>query len=157
MNDSIWVFVPITALLSVALVVVMAIVLRSRRHAQEREMLNRERMSALEKGINLPILEAPKNQSAPTALQSGLVCIAVGLGLAIFFNEVASQLIGIGVLVMLIGVANLVYWQLAGKKEWDARVQWQQSVGEAYLHYLAQLSAQLKSAPAGKGGLPDGQ
>lgn len=161
MENEVLVLIPIFALLSAAAVVIFAIVFRSRHHMQEREMLNRERMCALEKGINLPILETPKVASTGSALQGGLVCIAVGLGLSIFFYMIATKMMAIGVLVMLIGAANLVFWQLAGKKEWEARVQWQQSVGQAYLNYLAQLSAKVEAETAAvrlvKSGVTDGQ
>ncbi|QGX39986.1 DUF6249 domain-containing protein [Permianibacter aggregans] len=109
-----------------------------------RETLNKERLTALEKGVNLPILEAPKNATHKSALKTGIIMIAAGAGIALMSLEFTDKLVPIGLLVGLIGVGNIVYWFLEGKKEWQARVQWEQSVGEAYLTYLHELTASIK-------------
>lgn len=118
----------------------------SRLRMQEREMLNKERMGAMERGINVPLLEAPRQRRPHSALHSGLVMIAAGIGLGVMaFDGWDDTQWAIGLLVGLAGVAKLIYWQMAGKTEWQALMQQDKVVSEAYLTYLHELTNKIRN------------
>lgn len=131
--------------ISLATVAALAISHRTRYLMQQRDMLNKERLMALEKGVNLPLLEAPKNQQASSSLKTGMITLATGLGIGFMGYVKGGDVVwAAGVLIGLIGIAQLAYWHLGGRKEWEARVQWEQAVGESYLRYLHELTAKVQ-------------
>lgn len=146
LEDLIPIIIVPTLFICAAWVAGWAISHRTKYLMHARETLNKERLTALEKGVNLPILEAPKNATQKSALKTGIILIATGLGLAAMSVEFSDKLISLGALVGLIGAGYLVYWFLEGKKEWTARLQWEQNVGEAYLTYLHELTASVKKS-----------
>ena len=42
----------------------------------------------------------------------------------------------VGAMVMLAGAGNLLYWYMAGKREWEARMSSEQNISNAYVAYL---------------------
>jgi hypothetical protein len=121
----------------VAGVIAWAIANLSRLRMQERELLSRERMMAMEKGINLPLLESPRYRWSGSPLKSGLILVGVGLGLTILMLlNGRNNGIGVGAMVMLAGAGNLLYWYMAGKREWEARMSSEQNISNAYVAYL---------------------
>lgn len=127
--------------LSIGAVVAWAISNFVRMRMQEREMLSRERLTAMEKGINMPLLETPRSRSIGSPLRSGLVMIGVGIGVVIFAAlSQEYEGMGVGAIIALAGVGNLVYWHLAGKREWETRVASEQRVSEAYVSYISEMS-----------------
>lgn len=150
MDGGIWVaiLVPICSLIATAYVLVVAITNRNKLRTQERELLSKERLVAIEKGINLPIIEAPHSSSKRNPLQTGLFMLLVGLGLcpALYYaNDRSEGAWTFGFVVMLAGLANLIFWHMAGKQEWQSRLNAEKAVNDAYLSYLQQLSVTLKS------------
>ena len=128
-------------------VVAWAIANFSRVRMQEREMLNKERLVAMEKGINLPLLESPHFKWRGSPLRTGLVTFGVGIGLTIFM-ALSGRMngIGIGAMVTLAGAGNLLYWHLAGKREWETRLKAEQATSDAYVQYLSAMANKNKSA-----------
>ncbi|HEX4911389.1 MAG TPA: DUF6249 domain-containing protein [Permianibacter sp.] len=132
--------------LTVAFIVATAISHNSRIRMQERDMLNKERMSAMERGINTPLLEAPRPRRTQSSLNTGLTLIAIGIGLGFLaFDGWHDNDWAIGLTVALAGVAKLVYWQLAGKAEWQQHLQQEKVVSEAYLTYLHELTHKIRN------------
>ena len=132
--------------LTAAFIVATAISHNSRIRMQERDMLNKERMSAMERGINTPLLEAPRPRRSHSSLNTGLTLIAVGIGLGFLaFDGWHDNDWAIGLTVALAGVAKLVYWQLAGKAEWQQHLQQEKVVSEAYLTYLHELTHKIRN------------
>lgn len=129
-----------TIFICIAIVAVYAIMSRSRYLTHMRDSLNRERMTAMEKGINLPILEAPRHGEQKSSLKTGILVVAAGLGVSLLSIELTDKLLPIGMLVVLIGIGHLIYWFLEGKKEWQNRMQWERDVSDAYLKYLRELT-----------------
>ena len=132
--------------LTAAFIVATAISHNSRVRMQERDMLNKERMGAMERGINTPLLEAPRPRRTQSSLNTGLTLIAVGIGLGFLaFDGWHDNDWAIGLTVALAGVAKLVYWQLAGKAEWQQHLQQEKVVSEAYLTYLHELTNKIRN------------
>ena len=132
--------------LTAAFIVATAISHNSRVRMQERDMLNKERMGAMERGINTPLLEAPRPRRTQSSLNTGLTLIAVGIGLGFLaFDGWHDNDWAIGLTVALAGVAKLVYWQLAGKAEWQQHLQQEKVVSEAYLTYLHELTHKIRN------------
>jgi len=133
-------------ILTLGFVATLAINHFARLRMLEREMLNKERLGAMERGINVPLLEAPRQHRPHSALNAGLTMIGVGMGLGVLtFDGWNDQTWGVGLIVGLAGVAKLIYWQLAGRMEWQAHMQQDQVVSEAYLTYLRELTHKIKN------------
>ncbi len=114
---------------------------------QEREMLNKERIGAMERGINVPLLEAPRPNRLRPALNTGLTLLAIGIGVGVLlWDRGDDQTWAIGLTVALAGLAKLVYWQMAGKAEWQQHLQQDKVVSEAYLTYLHELTAKIRNS-----------
>lgn len=102
--------------------------LRRKKAQQHREMLHRERMLAIEKGIPLPELPLEDNGSAAThypnalpnaALGCGLIPVSLGLGVVVAFQfaripdlEVPTDLWAVGFLPLMVGSGCLTYYRL---------------------------------------------
>ncbi|MEO8134998.1 MAG: DUF6249 domain-containing protein [Betaproteobacteria bacterium] len=73
-----------------------------------------------EKGLPIPPDLFVDRPSADTtsSLHKGVILIAVGAGLTIFFLSTPSRqgLWGVGIIPLLIGVGYLIVWKLEGKK-----------------------------------------
>ena len=82
------------AVVATAVAVIHAVRLRHQRLLQEREMTHRERMAAIEKGLELPpvtAFEANSQQpAAGGALPAGLVLLLGGVGLFVAFRFVPT-------------------------------------------------------------------
>ena len=81
----------------------------------------------VEKGQPIPeALLSPKaaQQRKPSDLRTGVILIAVGLGLSIFFYALTDRsdanVWAIGVIPLLIGLGYVVAWKLEAKKQNDA-------------------------------------
>jgi len=110
---------PLGALVFLAFVIWILVKTASR----HRNVLSRERMTALERGMSLPP-EAFLNVQRPqprNSLKSGIVEIALGtgLGIAILICCPDSRLWGWGLVVIFVGLAHLIYWKIQGRREWE--------------------------------------
>lgn len=133
--------------ITLGVVATLAINHFSRVRMQEREMLNRERLGAMERGINVPLLEAPRMHRTRSSLNTGLTLLAVGIGVSVWlFDGWHDENWALGLTIALAGLAKLVYWQLAGKAEWQQHLQQDKVVSEAYLTYLHELTNKIRSA-----------
>ena len=117
MNED--VVIPVFALLGPVLymagplIMIVAVVYFGLRYARDkREFLSRERLAAIEKGLDMPLLDSPKPRPPRSPLRWAIITIAVGIGLALFlamFSRGAGISWGIGVLIALVGLAMLVH------------------------------------------------
>lgn len=138
------VIVPVV-FITMGLVLAYALQLFSRLRMQDRDLLNKERLSALEKGINMPFMDMPRAPKSGSSLKTGLLAVAVGIGISVFFYlQQEESAIGIGVIVLLAGAANLLYWHLNGKKEWEQNQNRERVIHEAQLNYLNEMTNKLK-------------
>lgn len=103
---------------------------------QRRELVHRERLAALEKGITLPPLEVETRRSAwnvqRTLLLAGLVWISLGLGIFVTLSvmlafrenaklEIPPGIQWLGLAPAAIGISHLIVYFAGKKQEHDAR------------------------------------
>ena len=120
------VFIPIVAIVMGISVALLAIWSEHKRKAQLLEQNHRERMHAIEKGIELPAIPAnlvggsngPSTSTAAKSLRSGIMLTLIG-ALLFFAIQTAGGTEGalFGLIPAAIGVANLVYAAILWQKE----------------------------------------
>jgi hypothetical protein len=120
------VFIPIVAIVMGIGIGMLAIWSEHKRKSQLLEQNHRERMHAIEKGIELPPLPAnlvgtsngPSTASAAKSLRSGIMLLLIGI-LLFFGIGVAGGKEGaiFGLIPAAVGVANLVYAAIQWEKE----------------------------------------
>jgi len=120
------VFIPIIAIVMGVGAGIVAIWSEHKRKAQLLEQNHRERMQAIEKGLELPPLPAnlvsggngPATASAAKSLRSGIMMVLIGGILYVAIDRVgASEAALFGLIPAAIGFANLVYAAIQWKKE----------------------------------------
>jgi hypothetical protein len=120
------VFIPIVAIVFGIGIGMLAIWSDHKRKSQILEQNHRERMHAIEKGIEMPPIptnlvstsNGPSTASAAKALRSGIMLTLIG---AILFISIASihEARGaiFGLIPAAVGIANLVYAAILWKRE----------------------------------------
>ena len=113
----------IVALLAVILIfgtpiiIVVAILMH---RSQRTRRIHQTVVALAEKGLPIPpelfVDKPPADNGSP--LNKGVILIAVGLGLTIFFLSVPGRHApwGVGMIPLLIGVGYLIVWKLEGRK-----------------------------------------
>ena len=124
------VFIPIVAIVMGIGVAIVSIWSEHKRKAQLLEQNHRERMHALEKGIELPPLppnlvglsNGPSTASAAKSLRSGVMLLLIGI-LLFFAIDTAGGREGalFGLIPAAVGIANLLYAAIQWKKEEAAK------------------------------------
>ena len=124
--EVIGVFIPIVAIVMGIGAGMMAIWSEHKRKSQLLEQNHRERMHAIEKGIELPPLppnlvgtgNGPATASAAKSLRSGIMLLLIGI-LLFFAIDVAGGREGalFGLIPAAIGIANVVYAAIQWNKE----------------------------------------
>jgi hypothetical protein len=111
-------FIPIiTIVLGVAIAIVW-IVSAHRQKVQRFEMRHRERMAAIDKGLDLPADPVEPEQVKKTGgLRSGLAGLLVGIVLYLSLRGVADEDVALfGLIPAAIGLANLVSYFIEGRR-----------------------------------------
>jgi preprotein translocase subunit YajC len=120
------VFIPIIAIVMGIGIGMLALWSDHKRKAQLLEQNHRERMHAIEKGLELPPLPGnlasagfgPATASAAKSLRSGIMLVLIGVILYVAIERVgASEAALFGLIPAAIGLANLVYAAIQWKKE----------------------------------------
>jgi hypothetical protein len=113
--------IPIISVTLGLTVAVVYIIGRYRRDALELEHRHRERMAAIDKGLDLPVepvklAEVPPRR--PRYLLRGLVWLAVGLAIVFGAREaLTSQAASFGWIPVAVGAAYLIFYFLEGRRE----------------------------------------
>jgi hypothetical protein len=122
-EDAIAVFIPIVAIImSLSIPIVFAIV-DYRRRRDIVEAHHKERMAAIERGMELPPLPESffrsfNNARKPSHLLGGLIWLFVGLGLFVALREVAGHDVAYFALIPIgVGLALLIYYAVEGRKQ----------------------------------------
>jgi cadmium resistance protein CadD (predicted permease) len=121
------IFIPIIAIIMGCTIAIVSIWGEHKRKSQVLEQHHRERMHAIEKGIELPPLpehllsdgEKPPSISTPAkSLRAGIMLVLVG-GLLYFAIERlgVEEVALFGLIPAAIGIANLVYAAIEWSKE----------------------------------------
>jgi hypothetical protein len=124
-EDAIFVFIPIVAIImSLSIPIVFAIV-DYRRRRDIVESHHKERMAAIERGMDLPPLPEAFFRSfstdrRPRHLLTGMIWTFVGLGLFVALREVADEDVAWFALMPIgVGLALLIYYFVEGRKLLD--------------------------------------
>ena len=122
-TDSLGVLIPILSITLGIGMVIVAILSKHRREIRELDNRHRERMAAIEKGLDLPPDPAPER--APAARKAGgggagsryllRGLIWVGAGLGVLLSEVRFS--GYGWIGVAVGGAYLIYYAVEGRRE----------------------------------------
>jgi cadmium resistance protein CadD (predicted permease) len=125
-TESIAVFIPIVAIVMGIGVAMLSIWSEHRRKEKLLEQNHRERMHAIEKGIELPPLPAnlvglsngPSTASAAKSLRSGVMLLLIGILLFFAINTAGGREGALfGLIPAAVGIANLLYAAIQWKKE----------------------------------------
>jgi len=120
------VLIPIVAIVMGIGIGMMAIWSEHRRKAQLLEQNHRERMHAIEKGIELPplppgligISSGPSPSSAAKSLRWGIMLTLIGILLYVAIGEAGGREGALfGLIPAAVGIANLVYAAIQWNKE----------------------------------------
>ena len=121
-EDAVAVFIPIVAIImSLSIPIVFAIT-DYRRRRDIVESFHKERMAAIERGMEVPPLPDDVFDSVkrPRHLLVGMVWLFIGLGLMVLFGSLVEDEPGVKFLGLIpagIGLAYLVYYFVEGKHE----------------------------------------
>ena len=111
--------IPILGIVLGVGIAVVAIVSSHREKQKRAELRHRERMAAIEKGIELP--PDPDSEPAPkkgSSLRSGLISLFLGVVLYFAIREVAGDDVALfGLIPAAIGVGSLISYFVEGRKK----------------------------------------
>ncbi len=114
--------IPIVAIVMSLLIPIVAIISDAKKKRSIYELHHRERLAAIEKGLEIPPLPAELFDGRPRAtgpgnfLLRGLIWCAVGIGVLIGLRELHEEASRLGIIPLLVGVAYLIYYALEGRK-----------------------------------------
>jgi len=116
--DTLALLIPIVAIVMGIAIGIVAIVTSHREKVLRADLRHRERLAAIEKGIDLPPepLEPVADRKDP-GLRSGVIGLLLGVVLYFALRAVAGPGVAIfGLIPAAVGVANLVFYFLEGRK-----------------------------------------
>ena len=121
-EDAIAVFIPIVAIIMSLSIPIVFAVLDYRRRRDIVEAHHKERMAAIERGMELPPLPEAFFKSfgsdrRPRHLLAGMIWTFVGVALFVALREVADQAVAWFALIPIgVGLALLIYYLVEGRK-----------------------------------------
>ena len=122
-EDIVAVFIPIVAIvMSLAIPIVFAIV-DYRRRRDIVEAHHKERMAAIERGMELPPLpdayfQSPRSDRRPRYLLAGMIWLFIGLALLVALWQIAGDQVAYFALIPVgVGAALLLYYLIEGRKQ----------------------------------------
>ena len=115
------VLIPIVGIIFGIGIAAISIIARHRQELQRTELRHKERLAALEKGIDLPpdpVIETAAGPRRGNLLRSGLIGLFVGVVLYFAIDRVADSDVALfGLLPAAVGLANLIYWFIEGHRK----------------------------------------
>jgi hypothetical protein len=128
---------------------ISVILVTFRMAGRRREMRSRERLAAIEKGLDLALIEPPRPQRQTSSRAGALVLIAVGIGvsvaLGIFVSEPAWAF---GLIPGLIGLGLLAHWFTGGKREWERQQALDEERQRAYIDLTRRIGPAAQPSAA---------
>lgn len=122
-EDIVAVFIPIIAIFMSLLIPIVYAIVDYRRRRDIVEANHRERMAAIERGMELPVLPESFYQGVKPARRSsyllpGLIWLFVGIGLLVALGAVAGDEVRyFGLIPIGVGLAFLIYYFVEGRKQ----------------------------------------
>jgi uncharacterized membrane protein HdeD (DUF308 family) len=112
------IMIPIIGIILGVTIAIVSIVTSHRQKVQRADQRHKERLAAIEKGLDLPFDAAePENGKKGGSLRSGLIGLFVGIVLYFAINEVAGSDVALfGLIPAAVGIANLLSYFLEGRK-----------------------------------------
>ena len=115
-------FIPITAIVMTLLIPIVYVIVDYRRRRDIVEAHHKERMAAIERGMELPPLPDaffnPFRNRRPRHLLVGMIWFLVGITLFAALRAVAGEsVMYFGLIPAAIGLAYLVYYAIEGRHE----------------------------------------
>jgi hypothetical protein len=120
------VLIPIVAIVFSLSIPIVAIIADTAKRRKIYELYHKERLAAIEKGIEIPPLppellagEGGRGNRKPRYLLGGLVWLLVGLAgmAALYYDERQREWALYALIPVAVGVAYLAYWAVEGRKE----------------------------------------
>jgi hypothetical protein len=135
-----------TGLLATMLGCILVIYLNLRSRSHARELLSKERLAALDRGLEIPMDYLPPRASRnPLKLAIFLLAAGIGLSGSLFILSERGQEWAFGLPVLVIGLGHLAYYFLGGRREWQQRVALET---ELYRASLRRLDSGRQGTPA---------
>jgi len=120
-------FIPLFGIVFGIAVAIVAIISKHREKLQRTELRHKERLAAIEKGLELPPeLEQPENgdMRGSGSLRSGLIGLGVGIVLYFALGRVAGDDVALfGLIPAAVGLANLIFYFIETRREGGRGVQ----------------------------------
>jgi hypothetical protein len=113
-------FLPILGMILGVAIAIVAIVAAHRQKMQRNDMRHKERMAAIEKGLEIPpeAVEPVNGARNASSLRSGVSSLLVGIILYFALRAVAGSEVAIfGLIPAAIGLANLAFYFFEGRKK----------------------------------------
>ncbi|MCU0975398.1 MAG: DUF6249 domain-containing protein [Steroidobacteraceae bacterium] len=112
------VLIPLAAIVLGISVAIVGIVSRHRQLLQRTDLRHKERMAAIEKGLELPPDPPEMDIRRPRYLLKGLVWSFTGAAVYVMLDSLAgAEEAKIGLIPVAVGLAYLVYYAVQGRKE----------------------------------------
>lgn len=110
--------IPILGIVLGVAIAIIAIVTSHREKLKRAELRHRERLAAIEKGIELPLDPEPDADAAKgSSLKSGLSGLLIGVVLYFALREVADSDVALfGLIPAAFGLASLISYFVEGRK-----------------------------------------
>ena len=121
-EDAIAILIPLTAIFMSLLIPIVFAIVDYRKRRDIVESNHRERMAAIERGMELPALpesfyRALKPARRSTYLLPGLIWLFVGIGILLALGAVAGEDVALfGLIPAGVGLAFLIYYFVEGRK-----------------------------------------
>jgi uncharacterized protein DUF6249 len=126
---------------------VLIVALAIRAQGRKRERLSRERLAAIEKGLEVPLIEAPRPRQRMSSHAGALLLIGIGIGLSVALGQSGASWTW-GLIPGMIGLALLAYWLTGGKRAWERQRALDEELQLAYIDLLRRIAPAAKPAPA---------
>ena len=128
-DGEIWILIPLVSIVLGVGMIIITILSRHRRQMQELDHRHRERMAAIEKGLDLPpdpvVVDRERDaerarryrRAGSDYLLRGLIWLGVGVALSVSGSFLGSGNRTFGWIAVAVGAAYLIYYALEGRRE----------------------------------------
>jgi len=111
------IMIPLFGIVLGVTIAIVSIVTSHRQKMQRAEQRHRERLAAIDKGLDLPPDPVEPESGRKGGLRSGLVGLFVGVVLYFALDEIAGSDVALfGLIPAAVGVANLLFYFIEARK-----------------------------------------